>query len=144
MSSDIASQYVGGVRSVVKYMFSRPSRESFQLPESGSILSTEENVENTTEVSYRGNVPQVTYISEATITLIVIVYIFLQFMFSVGAAVQSYIYNRIIGTGDVLTVIYMILCFFFSSFYYPFYTFVLGGGAPTAQRNYNQVAGRRK
>lgn len=129
MSSDIASQYVGGVRTVVKYIFSSPSRESFQSPE------ISESVELTTGE---------TYLNEATITLIVIVYIFLQIVFSVGAAVQSYIYNKIIGTGDVLTVIYMILCFIFSAFYYPYYTFVLGGGASAPQRNYSQVAGRRK
>jgi hypothetical protein len=44
---------------------------------------------------------------------------------STGAALLSYNYNRSVGTSSTLTVVYVILAFTFSSFYYPYYAFML-------------------
>ena len=46
-------------------------------------------------------------------------------VFASGAATQSYRYNLNIGTGMPLTILYLVLAFFFPFFYYPYYTFFL-------------------
>jgi len=56
---------------------------------------------------------------------VVLIYLFFVIAFSVGAAVLSYRYNRSVGTGSAATVVYMLLAFLFSYFYYPFYALVL-------------------
>jgi len=63
--------------------------------------------------------------SDAYSLTVVLIYLFFVLSFSVGAAVLSYRYNRSIGTGSTPTVIYMMLAFLFSYFYYPFYVLVL-------------------
>jgi len=127
----MAEQYVETVRSVVRHIFTRPVGESFQ--------SVSINAEKVTPPSY---------LNEGSITAIAIIFIIWQIIFSIGAALQSYIYNKTIGTSNILIFIYMILCFFFSALYYPYYTFFLGGGAGSraanSSANYPQVAGRRK
>jgi hypothetical protein len=56
---------------------------------------------------------------------VLILYAIFLFAFSVGAAVLSYNYNCRLGTSSTLTVVYVILAFTFSSFYYPYYAFML-------------------
>jgi hypothetical protein len=46
-------------------------------------------------------------------------------IFSAGAAYLSYNYNVAIGTSGGMTVVYGILSFMFSYFYYPYYALVL-------------------
>lgn len=46
-------------------------------------------------------------------------------MFSYGAARLSYCYNKYIGTDDGVTTLYVIICFLFSGFYYPYYSIYL-------------------
>lgn len=140
------NQYVGGVRTVVKYIFSKPPSEQFEslIQSSGSSLLDTPSPKIETAYS---NTPTPSYVSDATITVIVLLFILWQFIFSIGAALQSYMYNKMVGTGDVLTVIYMILCFSFSYIYYPFYTFFLSSSPTSVNRslsNYSQAAGRRK
>lgn len=139
----MAEQYLENVRSVVKHIFIRPVGESFQSVSQGAgsgilpIITT--NAEN---------IRFPNYLDEGTITAVAVIFIIWQVVFSIGAALQSYIYNKTIGTSNILTFIYMILCFFFSALYYPYYTFFLGGGAGSraanSSANYPQVAGRRK
>ena len=55
----------------------------------------------------------------------IIVYGLIILFFSLGAAKLSYTYNVSIGTSGGLTILYAILSFIFSTFYYPYYAFVL-------------------
>jgi hypothetical protein len=59
-----------------------------------------------------------------SITIIFIYMIFIA-LFSIGAATLSYNYNVSIGTSGTMTVVYVILSFLFSSFYYPYYALAL-------------------
>ena len=46
-------------------------------------------------------------------------------LFAYGAASLSYNYNLAIGTSGEMTLVYSVLAFFFSSFYYPYYALFL-------------------
>lgn len=147
MSSDILGQYLNGVRSVAKHIYSKSSGESFQ----GSSYNNQQLLEQQQLNNPSPLITVNTALSpseETFITVFVIVFVLWNIMFSIGGAVQSYIYNKSIGTSNLLTGIYMILCFIFPFFYYPVYTLFLGGGASkSANRpvaNSIQVAGRRK
>lgn len=63
-------------------------------------------------------------LADASVTVVLIYAAFL-IAFSVGAAILSYNYNRRCGTGSTLTVVYVLAAFVFSSFYYPYYAFML-------------------
>jgi hypothetical protein len=55
-------------------------------------------------------------------------------IFSAGAAYLSYNYNVAIGTSGGMTVVYGILSFIFSYFYYPYYALVLAKSARGGRR----------
>ena len=69
-------------------------------------------------------------VGEASI-MVVFIYIAGLLAFSVGAAILSYNYNRRCGTGSTMTVVYVLLAFIFSSFYYPYYAFMLSPVQPS-------------
>ena len=57
--------------------------------------------------------------------IVIFIYLAFIFLFSAGAASLSYNYNVSLGTSGSLTVVYAILSFMFSSFYYPYYALFL-------------------
>ena len=54
-----------------------------------------------------------------------IIYIIILLIVAFGAAKLSYNYNRYIGTPGNTTILYTILAFLFSEFYYPFYAYFI-------------------
>jgi hypothetical protein len=72
-----------------------------------------------------------------TSVTVLVIYITFLILFSVGAATLSYNYNVSIGTSGSMTVVYTLLSFLFSSFYYPYYALALD---PLAKK---QKGGRR-
>lgn len=68
--------------------------------------------------------PEAGELMKYSITVIVIYLVFI-FLFSYGAAKLSYAYNVSIGTSSGMTLLYSILSFLFSSFYYPYYAIML-------------------
>lgn len=88
-------------------------------------------------------ITQTTTTTDLYINSIVILFLFWQIVFSLGGALQSYLYNTAIGTHPILTLPYIVLCFFFPYFYYPFYTFFLHGGE-LSQAPPGQYGGKRR
>jgi len=61
----------------------------------------------------------------APAVVISIIGIMLTFIIAFGAARQSYCYNKFMGSSEIATFFFAILCFFFPHFYYPFYAVFL-------------------
>jgi len=59
-----------------------------------------------------------------SVTIIMAYFLFLTF-FGIGAARLSYNYNISIGNSGGVAIVYSVLSFVFSSFYYPFYALFL-------------------
>lgn len=57
----------------------------------------------------------------------------------IGAGSLSYNYNGSIGTSGILTIVYVILCTLFPSFYYPYYALVL---SPVVAKSAQKGGGR--
>jgi hypothetical protein len=78
-----------------------------------------------TAVNYSGYIP-INYIPTIFFTGKIAIYIFALFIliFCYGAAKLSYNYNMSINNGSMV-YLWCILCFFFSSIYYPYYAFFL-------------------
>ena len=66
--------------------------------------------------------------------LVLIVYMTFIILFSVGAASLSYNYNVMIGSSGLMTTVYTVLAFTFSSFYYPYYALALSPVGSKAQK----------
>ena len=73
---------------------------------------------------FSSNHPDATVLYKTSL-LLVFIYIVYTLLFSYGAARLSYNYNLNIGTSSGMTVLYVILCFLFSGFYYPYYAIML-------------------
>lgn len=69
------------------------------------------------------------------ISYVVIAIIFM-IIFDYGAARLSYFYNMSTGNTGGFIYFWAILCFFFSDFYYPFYSFFLN---PISKRSGNNI-----
>jgi hypothetical protein len=67
---------------------------------------------------------------------------FLAFLYSYGAAKLSYTYNMSINNG-FMAYVWCILCFFFSSIYYPYYALFLNPVLPISVVGV-AVGGRRR
>lgn len=72
----------------------------------------------------------------------VILILFFWFAYGYGAAKLSWHYNIFVGNGSGSAYLWSIVCFFFSSFYYPFYALFLNPVA-SMRRNMSIVGGRR-
>ena len=71
-----------------------------------------------------------------------LVFLIGSFIFSYGAAKLSYNYNMSMNNGS-LVYFWCLLCFFFSSIYYPYYAFFLNPVLPIAMVGVS-VGGKRK
>lgn len=86
--------------------------------------------------------------SEVTTSMVIFAFAFMYMvLYSYGAASLSYNYNMYVGNSGGIVWVYSILCFIFSSFYYPFYAIFLSpalGKAPpnatNAQANITNVS----
>ena len=83
--------------------------------------------------------------TQVTASMVFLAFAFIyMILYSYGAASLSYNYNVYVGNTGGIVWVYSILCFIFSSFYYPFYAIFLSpalGKAPTSvQANITNVA----
>jgi len=137
MSSNILGGYVNAVTGVATHIVNRSRQESFYSDGSNTLLETGKAGVSPDLLNLRPG-------QKFLITSIVILFIVWQLIFALGGALQSYLYNQTIGTNGFLTIIYMILCFMFPYFYYPFYTFFLHGGVNALPSSTGQYGGKRR
>jgi hypothetical protein len=96
-----------------------------------------------TAINYLGYNPM-EYIPTILVTgkIGIFVAAFLAFLYSYGAAKLSYTYNMSINNGSMVYV-WCLLCFFFSSIYYPYYALFLNPVLPVSVLGVT-VGGRRR
>jgi len=136
---DLVDTYVKGVRKVATMIVKSNQRSGFQ---SGSSLPS-------TIVSVSQNTSTKTYEppDESFISALVILFILWQIVFALGGALQSYMYNQSVKTHPFIAFLYIVLCFLFPYFYYPYYTFFLTGregGNSNSRQNNGMTGGSKK
>ena len=72
----------------------------------------------------------------------ILIFLFFGFIYSYGAAKLSYNYNMSINNGSLI-YFWCLLCFFFSSIYYPYYAIFLNPVLPVSVVGVT-VGGRRR
>lgn len=76
--------------------------------------------------------------TEVTASMVFIAFVFIyMILYSYGAASLSYNYNMYVGNTGGIVWVYSLLCFIFSSFYYPFYAIFLSPALGKAPPNVN-------
>ena len=133
---EVVDAYVNGVRKVASMIVKSNTTSGFQ---SGSRLGSK-IVSFTQETSTKTQeLPDESFLS-ALVTLFIV----WQIVFALGGALQSYMYNQSIDTHPFIAFLYIVLCFLFPYFYYPYYTFFLSGREGGNGRQNNKMMGGSK
>ena len=75
---------------------------------------------------------------------IIIICIIYGFLIAYGAANLSYCYNLSLGNGSDVAFFYSVICFFFPTFYYPYYSLFLNPLCASASAQYGGKKNFRK
>jgi tryptophan-rich sensory protein len=133
---ELLDTYVKGVRKVATMVVKWNTTSGFQSGSSlaSTIVSASQNTSTTTQ-----ELPD-----ESFLTALVIFFLVWQIIFALGGALQSYMYNQSIDTHPFIAFLYIVLCFLFPYFYYPYYTFFLSGREGGNGRQNNKMMGGSK